>query len=40
MRDLRIRDSRIELLRVLAAIMILSRHAIQHGGKELSTFTT
>lgn len=28
----KLRDSRIELLRILAAILILAHHAIQHGG--------
>ena len=29
------RDSRIELLRIVAAIMILSHHIVQHSGNEM-----
>ena len=28
----KIRDSRIELLRIISALLILCHHAIQHGG--------
>ena len=31
------RDSRIELMRIIAAFLVLAHHAIQHGGNELNS---
>ena len=38
MRETRTRDSRIELLRIISSLMILSHHAIQHGGEGIYSF--